>query len=170
MEILNFRQKTLTTLYNRTSGYAPSIQGLYNRRNMEGQKNSLKPYLYRLFIKEQPKTILRPISSFTVKEDHIGSAVCEILRYRQKNLLLYILGGQARYFRRIKFYRSRQNLDEQLGLNKYIFLMTYILVMYFNELIEDFKNQPPPHFLLGIVSKIKICLEEGEFFLWTIFL
>ena len=31
-----------------------------------------------------PKTILGPIRSFTVKDNHIGSVVIEILRYGQK--------------------------------------------------------------------------------------
>ena len=71
----------------------PQHLGALYLMNMEGQINSLKPYLPRLFIKiKQPKTISRPISSFTVKEDHIGSAVSKILRYRQKSILLYILG------------------------------------------------------------------------------
>ena len=43
-------------------------------------KNSSKPSLDR------------PISSFTVKKNHIYSAVSEILCYRQKSLLLYMIG------------------------------------------------------------------------------
>ena len=33
-----------------------------------------------------------PIRGFTVKKNHIGAAVSEIHRYRQKSLLLYITG------------------------------------------------------------------------------
>ena len=61
------------------------------KRDMKVQKNNLKPY-NDYFIKiKQPKTTLGPIRSFTLKENHIGSAVSEILRYRQKKLItLYI--------------------------------------------------------------------------------
>ena len=56
------------------------------RRDMKVQKNNLKPY-NDFFIKiKQPKTTLGPIRSFTLKENHISSAVSEILRYRQKKL------------------------------------------------------------------------------------
>ena len=41
---------------------------------------------------KQLKTFLGPIRSFTVKVTHIYSAVNEILLYRQKILLLYIIG------------------------------------------------------------------------------
>ena len=45
-----------------------------------------------LFIEiNYPKTMLGPIRSLTVKENHIGSAVNEILCYRQKSLLLFSL-------------------------------------------------------------------------------
>ena len=56
------------------------------RKDMKVQKNNLKPY-NDFFIKiKQPKTTLGPIRSFTLKENHIGSAVSEILCYRQKKL------------------------------------------------------------------------------------
>ena len=59
---------------------------------MEGQKNSIKQYPV-LYVKiKQPKTMSGPISSLTFKKNHIGSAVSEIFRYRQKSLLLYIIG------------------------------------------------------------------------------
>ena len=46
---------------------------------MEGLKNSLKPN-QDLFIKMKwPNTTSGPIRSFTVEENHIGSAVSEIL-------------------------------------------------------------------------------------------
>ena len=35
---------------------------------------------------KQPKSIPRPVRSFIVKKNHIGSAVSEIFRYRQKKL------------------------------------------------------------------------------------
>ena len=51
-------------------------------KDMRVQKNNLKPY-NDLFLKiKQPKTTLGPIRSFTLKENHFGSAVSEILRYR----------------------------------------------------------------------------------------
>ena len=56
------------------------------RRDMKVQKNNLKPY-NDFFIKiKQPKTTLGPIRSFTLKENHIGSAVSKILHYRQKKV------------------------------------------------------------------------------------
>ena len=39
-----------------------------------------------------PQTFPGPMRSYPVKENLIGSAVSEILRNRQKNLLLYIIG------------------------------------------------------------------------------
>ena len=43
--------------------------------------------------KKQPITTFGPLRSLPVKENHIGSAVREILRHRQKkSLLLYIIG------------------------------------------------------------------------------
>ena len=51
---------------------------------MDGQK---KPFPIPGLIKiKWPKTITGLIRSFTVKENHIGSAISEILRYRQKML------------------------------------------------------------------------------------
>ena len=45
-------------------------------------------YLFR----KQLKTFLGPVRSYAVKETHFGSAVSEILSYRQNSLLLYIIG------------------------------------------------------------------------------
>jgi len=60
------------------------------RRDMKVQKNNLKPY-NDFFIKiNQPKTTLGPIRSFTLKENHISSAVSEILLYRQKKAYYFI--------------------------------------------------------------------------------
>ena len=39
-----------------------------------------------------PKTFLGPVKSYAVKETQFGSAVSEILIYRQNSLLLYIIG------------------------------------------------------------------------------
>ena len=39
-----------------------------------------------------PKNILGPIRSFTVKENYFDPLFTEILHYRQKRLLLYIIG------------------------------------------------------------------------------
>ena len=56
------------------------------RRDMKVQKNNLKPY-NDFFIKiKQPKTTLGLIRSFTLKENHISSAVSKILCQRQKKL------------------------------------------------------------------------------------
>ena len=52
---------------------------------MKGQKNSLKHCPF-LFIRIEYSKIEGPVRSFTVKENHIGLAVSEILRYRQKKL------------------------------------------------------------------------------------
>ena len=61
-------------------------------KGMEGQKNSIKPYP-ELFIKiKNIKTISRPKRSLTVKENNISPVVREFLRYKQKSLLLYIIG------------------------------------------------------------------------------
>ena len=81
-EILRYRQKHLTTLYYRTSGCVPSIYGFYIQRNKEGQKKNLNQYKHFLIKIKWPKTIPGPIRSFTVKENHIGSVVSEILHYR----------------------------------------------------------------------------------------
>ena len=54
-----------------TSGCAPRVYGIYIRMHMEGHKNSIKPS-QDLYV--------------AVKENHIGSAVSEILRYRPKKL------------------------------------------------------------------------------------
>ena len=56
------------------------------------------------------KTFPGPIRSFTVKENNFGSAVSEILRDRQKRLLLYIIGYQA--FQRDTFLLSIWNLQQ----------------------------------------------------------
>ena len=58
---------------------------------MEGQKKSLKP-LTDFNKKYLPKTIQGPIRIFIVKENHVGSAVSDILCYRQKRLLLSLIG------------------------------------------------------------------------------
>ena len=59
---------------------------------MEEQKNSQKPYqrlIYEIKLAPKPSQYLN-IRRLTVMQNHIGSAVSEILRNRQKNL--YILG------------------------------------------------------------------------------
>ena len=76
---------------------------------MEGQENSLKPYLFGLYIERKlPKTIPRTISSFTVKEDHIVSAVSEILCYKQKKLTTFYIRIKFNFF-----CISEQNLEVQ---------------------------------------------------------
>ena len=59
---------------------------------MERQKIKIKTHP-DLFIKiKYPEIISGPKNSFTLKENYVGSAVSEILRYRQKkSLLLYII-------------------------------------------------------------------------------
>ena len=58
----------------------------------EGQINSLKPYP-DLFIRiKYPKTILGLILSFPLKKNYVSSVVSDILRYKQKSLVLYIIG------------------------------------------------------------------------------
>ena len=65
------------------------------------------------------KTFPGPIRSFTVKENHICSAVRKILRYKQKNVLLYIIGLAA------------TPLEASSGtLNVNFFYFKYIIIFY----------------------------------------
>ena len=69
MEILRYRQKMLTTLYS-TSGYAPRGKTLFLKsRN----------------VKTSPKIVINlpgPMRIYPVKENPIGSADSDILRYK----------------------------------------------------------------------------------------